>query len=131
MARASPGGRPVFVLDPGRGGVTRAGGTLPGVERCPGWSGTALVDLAEGAHDKGSAPLPAAEPRERIQAATTYGNVAERAALVTSEVRPDVVPVLRTRENITSGTLSARVRPLRTAKPKFAAVPTLYESRSG
>ena len=39
-------------------------------------------------------------------------------------VSPVAMPVFNTSENITSGALSAIRRPLRTANPKFAGVPT-------
>lgn len=48
---------------------------------------------------------------------TTYGKESERASFVVSGVSPELMPVLTASDIITSGTLSANVRPLTFAKP--------------
>lgn len=55
---------------------------------------------------------------------TTYGNWSVCCALVVAGVRPLGTAMLVTRDITASGALSARVRPLRVAKPKDAGVPT-------
>jgi hypothetical protein len=57
-------------------------------------------------------------------AGTTYGNLSSRWFLATDGFSPYGTAVPATRDSITSGALSANVRPLRVAKPYIAGVPT-------
>jgi hypothetical protein len=57
-------------------------------------------------------------------AGTTYGKFLSRRSLDTDGLSPEGTAVPATRDSITSGALSASVRPLRAAKPYVAGVPT-------
>jgi len=57
-------------------------------------------------------------------AGTTYGNLSVRRCCATDGFSPEGTAVPATRDIITSGALSASVRPLRVAKPNVAGVPT-------
>ena len=57
-------------------------------------------------------------------AGTTYGNLLSLRCLATDDFNPEGTAVPATRDSITSGALSASVRPLRAAKPYVAGVPT-------
>src|SRR6266496_45215 len=64
-------------------------------------------------------------------AATMYGKFPLRRCSDTDGFKPEGTAVLTTRDSITSGALSASVRPLRTANPYVAGVPTTYDMTSG
>jgi hypothetical protein len=57
-------------------------------------------------------------------AGTTYGKFLSRRSSDTDGLSPEGTAVPATRDSITSGALSASVRPLRAAKPYVAGVPT-------
>jgi hypothetical protein len=52
-----------------------------------------------------------------VHAGTTYGNLSDRRWLAMDGFSPEGTAVPETRDSMTSGALSASVRPLRAAKP--------------
>jgi hypothetical protein len=115
-ASATATTKTAFGRPPRHGGRERSAATPPPLHRPPGRScGTRLLNCAVAAD----------------YAATTYGKALLRRCSETDGVSPDAMAVLSTTENITSGALSASVRPLRTANPYVAGVPTMYDSTSG
>jgi len=90
------------------GGGGFAAGCLPGAGRPREGRGDAggVGDVANG------------------HAGTTYGNLLFRWFLATDGFSPESTAMPVTRDSITSGALSASVRPLRVAKPYVAGVPT-------
>ena len=103
----------------GRSGAVRAGAFFQAHHRT-GPSGSA-----------GSSPSAARARHAEITPGRHRGTTERVRSAVVEGPRPEETGMFVTSESIASAALSARVRPLRVAKPKDPGVPITYGSRSG
>ena len=100
--------------------------------QCPLWvssghssaEGLRLLCATSGHHGKIHDRFVGGEHCAPGHAGTTYGNLLSLRCLATDGFNPEGTALPATSDSITSGALSASVRPLRVAKPYVAGVPT-------